>query len=131
MTYVSTDGGRLEAGYKGRNAGDCAARSVAIALQIPYKQAYLELARASKEFGFKRSARDGIHKPVFEHFLKKHGWSWRSAPKFDGRKARCSDLLHGRVIASQAGHYVAVVDGVPHDIWDCSNRMVYGYYAKD
>ena len=114
MTYVSTDGGRLEAGYKGRNAGDCAARSVAIALQIPYKQAYLELARASKEFGFKRSARDGIHKP-----------------KFDGRKARCSALLHGRVIASQAGHYVAVVDGVPHDIWDCSNKMVYGYYAKD
>jgi hypothetical protein len=36
----------------------------------------------------------------------------------------------GTVIARQAGHYVAVIDGIPQDTWDCSNKMVYGYWAK-
>ena len=34
------------------------------------------------------------------------------------------------VIAKQAHHFVAVVDGVAQDIWNCTERMVYGYWAK-
>jgi phosphotransferase system IIA component len=36
----------------------------------------------------------------------------------------------GVVIARQARHFVAVIDGAVHDIWDCSHKMVYGYWAK-
>jgi hypothetical protein len=36
----------------------------------------------------------------------------------------------GVYIAQQAGHYVCVIDGVPQDIWDCSEKMVYGYWRK-
>lgn len=129
--FVHNDGGREAAGYKGKNAGDCVARAVAIALELPYKQVYLDIARLNKEFGFKRSARDGVHQQVYELYLKRKGWSWRKAPKFEGRKAKPADLLHGRVIAKQASHLVAVIDGKPHDLWDTSQRMVYGYYAKD
>jgi hypothetical protein len=36
----------------------------------------------------------------------------------------------GVVIAKQAHHFVSVINGVANDTWDCTNRMVYGYWAK-
>jgi len=128
-TYVYNDGGRSEAGYKGE-AGDCAARAMAIALDLPYREVYTELARANKEFGFARSARNGIFKEVFETVLERHGWYWHKAPQFEGRRARASDMPEGVVIARMAGHYCAVIDGMIHDNWDCSRKMVYGYWAQ-
>lgn len=127
--WVKTDGGRAAAGYKGDNAGDCGARALAIVTGMPYKQAYKHLAQANKDFGFAKSARDGIYKHVYDYALKQLGFQWCSAPKFDGRKARASDL-DGAVIAQQAGHFVAVIDGVIHDSWDSTNKMVYGYWMQ-
>jgi hypothetical protein len=143
MNFIFNDGGRSKAGYKGK-AGDCGARAMAIALGIDYQTAYNELAQANKDKGFTKSARNGIYKDVYSDVLKRHGWVWHSAPKFKvlegyknsegkvlfGRKAKCSDMPSGIVIARQAGHYVAVIDGIPNDIWDCSNKMVYGYWGK-
>jgi len=129
MTYVYNDGGRKEAGYKG-NAGDCGARAIAIALGMDYKQAYTLLATANKNCGKAKSARNGISKDIYSDVLKTLGWVWVAAPKFVGRKAKCSDMPPGKVIARQAGHFVAVVDGVPQDTWNCSEKMVYGYWAK-
>lgn len=129
MTYVYNDGGRLQAGYKG-STGDCGARAMAIALGLDYKTAYNQLAQANKDRGFAKSARNGIYKDVYSDVLAKHGWVWVSAPKFVGRKAKCSDMPSGTVIAQQAGHYVTVVNGVPNDVWNCSQKMVYGYWAK-
>jgi len=103
---------------------------MALALQLDYKSAYDELAQANRDKGFKKSARDGIVKEIFSDVLKSHGWIWTSAPKFEGRKAKCRDLPAGVYIAQQAGHYVCVIDGVPQDIWDCSEKMVYGYWRK-
>jgi len=129
MNFIYNDGGRLQAGYKGK-AGDCGVRAMAIALGIDYKTAYNELAQANKDKGYAKSARNGIYKDVYSEILKKHGWVWQSAPKFNGRKAKCSDMPKGTVIAQQAGHYVTVIDGIPNDIWDCSNKMVYGYWKQ-
>lgn len=129
MTYTYNDGGRSEAGYKG-SAGDCGARAMAIALNLDYKTAYNELAQANKNKGFAKSARNGIYKDIYSDVLAKHGWTWKQAPKFVGKKAKCSDLPTGTVIARQAGHYVAVINGVPQDIWNCSEKMVYGYWSK-
>ena len=129
-SYIYHDGGRAEAGYKGK-ASDCAARSMAIALGIPYKQAYDEIASMNKEHGHSKSARNGVYKEVFNDVLASHGWQWVSAMNmFEGRKARCSDMPEGVVIARQAGHYVAVKNGTPFDTWDCTAKMVYGYWKK-
>ena len=129
MNFIYNDGGRSEAGLKG-SAGDCGARAMAIALGMDYKTAYKELAQANKDKGFAKSARNGIYKDIYADVLAKHGWVWVSAPKFDGRKAKCSDMPTGTVIARQAGHYVAVINGLAQDTWDCSQKMVYGYWAK-
>ena len=128
MNFIFNDGGRAAAGYKGV-AGDCGARSMAIALDLDYKDVYKELAQANKDFGRAKSARNGLNKEVLSNVLKRYGWVWHKAPVFVGRKARCSDM-RGTVIAKQAHHFVAVIDGVPSDIWDCSEKMVYGYWAK-
>jgi hypothetical protein len=129
MPYQFNDGGRALAGYKG-SAGDCGARAIAIALCMDYKTAYDLLANANKKAGNAKSARNGISKEIYSDVLKTLGWIWVSAPKFEGRKARCSDMHSGTVIARQAGHYVAVINGTPQDTWDCSHKMVYGFWVK-
>ena len=127
--FVYNDGGRLAAGFKGK-AGDCGARALAIAAGIDYKEAYKILAEENSKFGYSKSARNGQHKSVYESVLSRFGFVWKTAPKFVGRKARCSDLPPGVVIARQARHFVAVRDGVPQDIFDSSQKMVYGYWVQ-
>jgi len=126
--YNFNDGGR-SAYFKG-TAGDCAARAMAIGLELDYKDCYNELANAHRARTGKKTARDGIYKEDFNEVMKRHGWVWHSAPKFDGRKARATDMPAGRVIVQMARHYAAVVDGVVNDSWDSSEKMVYGYWAK-
>ncbi len=127
--FTYNDGGRSQY-FKGKNAGDCAVRAMAIAMGLDYKDCYNEIAKANAKAGYKKSARDGVFKAVFENVLKEHGWYWCSAPRFEGRKARHSDMPMGNVIASMARHYTAIVDKEIHDTFDCSHKMVYGYYAK-
>lgn len=129
MAYVYNDGGRADAGYKG-SAGDCGARAMAIALDLYYQVAYDELAQANKDAGGAKSARNGIMKDVYSKVLERHGWVWHPAPKFVGRKAYASDMPQGTVIARMAGHFVCIIDGVVQDTFDCSHKMVYGFWAK-
>ena len=107
QNFKYNDGGRQAAGYKGK-AGDCGARAMAIALGLDYKAVYKELAQANADHGHAKSARNGIYKDVYSDVLKRHGWVWVKAPKFVGRKARCSDMPAGTVIAKQARHFVEI-----------------------
>ena len=127
--FTYNDGGRAASGRKG-NAGDCGVRAMSIALGLDYDSCYKELAQANKDNGRAKSVRSGIMKDVYAAVLNRYGWVWHSAPKFDGRKARCSDIPSGTVIARQSRHFVAVIGGQPQDIFDSSEKMVYGYWAK-
>ena len=108
MEYQYNDGGRKAAGFKG-TAGDCGARAMTIALGLDYKAVYKELAQANSDNGRAKSARNGINKDTYTEVLKRHGWEWVTAPRFTGRRARCSDMPKGMVIARQAHHFVAVL----------------------
>ena len=127
---IYNDGGRKESGRKG-SAGDCGVRAMAVALDLDYDTCYKELAQANKDAGYKKSARNGLMKEVFQGVLKKHGWTWRKAPTFPGRKAYASDLPQGTYICRMSRHYAAIIDGVLHDTFNSSGKMVYGYWAKD
>jgi len=127
--YQYNDGGRSKY-FKGK-AGDCAARAMAIALEVDYKDAYNELAKANaKGRGGQKSARNGIYKEDFNRVLEAHGWVWVAAPKFEGRKAYVQDMPSGRVIARMARHFVAVIDGVANDTFNSTSKMIYGYWVK-
>jgi hypothetical protein len=78
-----------------------------------------------------RAISRGIYKEDMTAALKSIKWEWRPAPRFEGRKARFSDLPKGRVIARMAHHFAAVIDGELMDVFDSSGKMVYGYWVKE
>jgi hypothetical protein len=125
--FAFNDGGREAAGRKGQT-NDCAVRAMAIALSRDYDACYKELAQANKDNGRSKSVRHGVMKDVFSAVLKRYGWVWNPAPKFDGRKARCSDMPDGIVIARQSHHFVAVSWRTANDTFDSTEKMVYGYW---
>lgn len=129
MTYVYTDGGRVEAGLKTKT--DCGIRAMAIACNISYIEARKVLKEVSKsgKLGSAAIAR-GIYKEDMEVALKRYGFVRKSSPKFKGRKARYSDLPKGRIVAHMAKHFAAVIDGTLYDSWDSSGKMVYDYWIK-
>jgi len=112
------------------NSGYCGVRALVIATGMDWHDAEKHIRPFVKSGkGGKGSLSRGILKDDYSNALEALGFEWVSAPKFDGRKARCADL-HGVVIARQSKHFTAVINGVVNDIWDCSNKMVYGYWAR-
>jgi hypothetical protein len=139
------DGGRADAGFKGK-AGDCVTRAIAIATGLPYKEVYDELGRRSKlraesyrgkRKKFKNTARDGVHREIYEAYLEELGWTWTPTMQVgQGCKVhlRADELPEGTVIVRVSRHVVTVVDGVIQDNHNSSrggNRCVYGYYTKN
>ncbi len=142
MEFIYDDGGRKEAGYKG-TTGDCAVRSIAIATGLPYKDVYVTLntmglsERLGKRKKSKSNSRTGVYKNTFKKFMLSIGWTW-TPTMFIGQgckvHVKADELPNGKIIVALSKHFAAVVDGVLHDIYDCSRnetRCVYGYYSKN
>lgn len=131
------DGGRADAGYKG-GAGDCVARSLAIAMQLPYQEVYDALAhgnatqrvtkktRGRSKTGVRTASR-GINtkRKWFSDWMEARGWKWTPTMRI-GSGCRVHLLAHelpaGRLIVNVARHYTAVIDGVIHDTFDPNDR---------
>ena len=141
--FVYNDGGRKAAGYKG-SAGDCVTRAIAIAAQLPYQQVYDRLAegnasqRKSKRTGKQsRSASNGIYtkRKWFKDYMLELGFVWTPTMQIGSGcqvHLKADELPGGRIICSVSKHYVAVIDGVINDTYDCSRddkRCVYGYWT--
>lgn len=129
MTHVYTDGGRRKAGYKG-TAGDCGARAMAIALQLPYKTAYMMLAKAEKSIGRPKSARNGMCCDTMNNVLIGRGWRYCPIPKTPGQKATSRSMPPGRIIALMDRHYCAIINKVTHDTWNSSEKEIHGFWRK-
>lgn len=146
MEWAYNDGGRWEAGYKG-DAGDCVARAVAIAAELPYQQVYDILAsgnasekktrRSGKNTG-KRTAAGGIHvgRKWYQDYMRSLGFTWVPTMQIgQGCKVHLRDgeLPMGRLVVHVSKHSVAVIDGVINDTYDPSRdgtRCVYGYWIR-
>lgn len=141
MQYQYNDGGRAEAGYKGK-AGDCVTRSITIATGKPYQEVYdainalAAMERQSKRKRGKSSARTGVYKGTVRKYLELLGWQWTPTMHIGSGctvHLRADELPPGRLIVSVSRHTVAVIDGVIHDTHDCSRegtRCVYGYWSR-
>ena len=140
LPWVYDDGGRAEAGFRGRT-GDCVCRAMAIAMQRPYLEVYDELnawgkaeQRSAKRRG-KSSARTGVYIPTIRRYLAAHGWQWH--PKMGigtGTTVHLAqgELPGGRLICSLSRHTAAVIDGTVHDLSDPTrdgSRAVYGFWT--
>lgn len=124
MKCIYNDGGREASGRKGL-AGDCVARSIAIAAALPYDDIYTALARATGNERKSRgaSARNGIHtsRKWFKDYMRGLGFTWTPTM---GIGTGCTVHLHdgelpmGRLVVVVSKHYTAVIDGVIHDTHD-------------
>jgi hypothetical protein len=143
MQFIHDDGGRAAAGFKGK-AGDCVARSIAIASGCPYAEVYARLAagngeqRASKRTVKRgRTARSGIFttRKWFKDYMAELGFSWTPTMAIgSGCKVhlRSDELPSGRIVVALSRHYAAVIDGVLHDTYQddrAGTRCVYGYWS--
>lgn len=153
-SFEYNDGGRKATGFRGRT-GDCVTRAIAIATGKPYHEVYdaINEAAQSERVGVTKlrrktsderpivrihkrsSARTGVRKDTSRKFLADLGWIWHPTMTIgSGCKIhlRADELPRGRLIVAVSKHYVAVIDGVIHDLSDCSRggtRCVYGYYT--
>jgi len=141
MQFIENDGGRAAAGYKG-HAGDCVARSIAIASGRPYAEVYECLARgtgnqrAGKRGKRSASARDGINvkRKWFKEYMDTLGFTWVPTMKIgSGCKVHLADgeLPMGRLVVSVSKHYTAVIDGVIHDTHDPQRESSAFYRYND
>ena len=143
LRFKDTDGGRANAGFKGRGTGDCVTRAIAIALGLPYRRTYNELGALCHAMtgGIEKSVRDGVDTSVCHRFLLNRGWGITLTPGAYLKNIIDIAPLHydATFIAVLARHYVCVIDGVIHDTWDsrvskrskCGSPRLIGYYSSD
>ena len=140
-SFIKTDGGRAAAGFKG-STGDCVTRALAIAEEMPYKEAYDLInsyskdEKPSKRRRKKSSSRTGVHRVTFDKVLADLGWEWTPTMKVgSGCTAHVNkdELPSGRLILRLSRHMAAFINGELHDSYDSSRngkRCVYGYWSK-
>lgn len=142
MKFIYDDGGRSNY-FKAEEVGDCVCRSISIATGYDYKFVYdlinekAKSERTGKRKRGKSSARDGVYKGTTKKVMEELGWTWHPTMQIgSGCKVHLdeSELPPGRLVVAVSKHMTAVIDGVLHDINDCTRggtRCVYGYWARD
>lgn len=141
MDFIHDDGGRALAGFRGTAAGDCAVRAAAIATGVPYRVVYDEInllakrERPRKES--KRSnARTGVWPKTLGRLLEGAGFTWVPTMGIGTgctTHLKADELPRGVVVARVSKHFTVVIDGVLHDLSDCSRdgtRCVYGFWHR-
>lgn len=121
MDFHFNDGGRAAAGFKG-SAGDCVARSVAIASGRGYAEVYAALSAGAGSERKTRgaSARNGVRvkRKWFRDYMTSIGFRWVPTMLIgQGCKVHlvADELPLGRLVVSVSKHYTAVIDRVIHD----------------
>jgi hypothetical protein len=137
MNFVRDDGGRAEAGFKGK-CGDCVVRAIAIAAELPYAEVYGAMAQINNGVHRRRgkpkgkSARSGVlvKSAGFRRFMDDLGWEFVPTMGIGtGCKVHLDarELPAGRLIVSVSKHYTTVIDHVIHDTFDPQERPVMIY----
>ena len=141
MKYQYDDGGREKAGYRG-SAGDCVARSIAIATRKPYIEVYdalNEIAKGERKGKRKKSvssSRTGVYRYAYQKYMESLGWEWVPTMTIGSGcqvHLRYGELPSGRLVVRVSKHVTAVIDGVIMDTIDPSRdgwRCVYGYFQE-
>src|ERR1700722_5940525 len=117
MPWKYHDGGRSEAGYRGK-AGDCVVRAIAIATGKSYQEVYdaLNAVAASERTRTRKrgisNSRTGVHRVTYQQCLESLGWKWTPTMRVgQGCKVhlRADELPRGRIIVRLSRHLCAVI----------------------
>lgn len=118
---------------KNRFTTDCVIRALCTALEIPYSQVVMELAKLQCETGYD----DGDNK-LYGMYLEQKGWTKQKQPrKEDNTKYTGEEFCifiareNRRYVANVGGnHTVAIVNKRIYDTWDSTEGCVGNYWTK-
>lgn len=115
----------------GRNVGDCAVRSVSVALGVDWEESFDLITEAAREMGDMPSS-DSVWGAV----LRMHGFYRKSIPNYcpDCYTAEdfAQDHPHGVYVLGFGGHVATIRDGILLDSWNSSDLSPQFYwYRKD
>ena len=138
--FVQHDGGRKESGKlpipNKRGYGDCVVRAVAIAAGLHYNDVWNFCTEHMISLTGYRDADRGVvtRHDRFKAYMRGLGFEWVPTMSIGSGcrvHLRADELPPGRLAVRVSGHYVAVINGVIFDTYDCSRdgtRCVYGYW---
>jgi hypothetical protein len=142
MRWVYDDGGRSKSGLRRADysAGDCVVRAISIATGEPYREVWEAMQAGmfghamvvpgshKRRPSFRRAPDRGVAPEVYRPYLERRGWGYA---RIKGRLSP-ERLPSGRLVLETRNHLVAVIDGVIHDLDDCSRGLPYmqGYFAR-
>jgi len=136
MKLIVTDGGRKDAGLRGKFTGDCVVRSIALASGRPYRSVHNDFKKLiANKLGY--IPEDGIltNKRAFKRYMLESGFVWNITCRIGSRDRvhmNAAELPMGRLVLSLSKHYTAVINHQIYDTYDPSNngtRMVYGFWS--
>lgn len=119
---------------KGKNANDCVARAISVALSQSWEQTIREMT----ELGIKLGLAFNEDKCI-DAYLKQKGWLRYPEPRdLENKKYTVERLLkkphylnEGVVIAKVGSHHITlIVDGVVWDTWDCTKQTIHRYFKN-
>jgi hypothetical protein len=112
-----------------KNTGDCAIRAVAIAQNITWTQAYVDLCTQGLKLKDLPNANS-----VWGSYLQEHGYKRGilsdSCPDCYTVKDFAYDHPYGTYVVCTGSHVVAVIDGDYLDAWDSGNEVPTYYFYK-
>ena len=131
LQYKYNDGGRARY-FSKANVRDCGVRAFAIASGLDYKEVYNMMRKI-----YGQSPRNGLPRKCFNKAAQMLGGvEWHATMQIGSgctTHLRAGEIpMQGRIVCNVSRHYVAVIDGVVNDTYDCTRdgeRCVYGYWV--
>lgn len=123
---------------KRRNTGDCVIRALCVALEKPYEEVVIDLAKLQA-----KDCYDTGDPKLYGKYLSQQGWIKMAQPRHDDNTKYtgiewCSFLQfwkkknYKRMVAHiGSGHIVAIIDGKIIDTWNSSNGCVGNFWVKE
>lgn len=109
---------------------DCAVRAVAVALDIPWDDAFDLIAHNAKQMGTMPHSN-----AAWGSVLRQHGFTRsiisNSCPDCYTIKDFCREYPLGVYVVGTGSHVVTVIDGDIYDTWDSSNEIPQYFWRLD
>ena len=119
---------------KGKNANDCVARAISVALGQTWEYTIREMT----ELGIKLGLAFNEDK-LIDKYLRDKGWEKYNEPRDSAnKKLSVAQFVNkpgnykgnkGVIIAKVGSHHVSlIIDGIVWDTWDCSKNTMHVYW---
>lgn len=116
---------------KGKNANDCVARAISVALSQSWEDTIREMTELGIELGFAFNEDKLVSK-----FLRNKGFEEFKEPRdIKNKKITINQFINkhgndeGIIVAKVGSHHISlIIDGVVWDTWDCSKKIIHTYW---